>query len=231
MFRSIASLLLVATASLGSGAWSQPSGAGAHPFGHGGASAMQAAPAATTAPANGLRGSTILIVRHAEKPADGTGLTPAGEARAAAYASYFRSFRFRGAMLRVDTLVAAADTDHSARSRLTLIPLSQATAIPVQQPYPSANVGELASWLRAGPARRTILVSWHHGQIGRLVEALGADPRRILSLGWWPPSVYDWVVVLRFDAQGAFMPSSSGLVKEHIVPPAELAARQDRGVG
>jgi hypothetical protein len=178
------------------------------------ANAISVAPTVVAAPASGLCGSTVLIVRHAEKPDEGVGLTPAGEARAAAYARYFQSFPFKGAMLHVDTLVAAADTGHSERPRLTLAPLSQAIAIPVQQPSASEDVGGLANWLRAGPAKRTILVSWHHSKIGRLVGALGADPRQFLFLGRWPPSVYNWVVVLHFDADGNFVPSSSGLVKE-----------------
>lgn len=178
------------------------------------AGGRQIATAAAGIAENGLSNTTVLIVRHAEKPDDGTGLTPAGEARAAAYADYFRRFRFNSAVLRVDTLVAAADTDHSERPRLTLTPLSQATAIPVEQPSASDDVGGLARWLRAGRAKRTILVSWHHSKISQLVGALGADPSHLLFLGWWPASVYNWVVVLHFDAKGDFVPAASGLVKE-----------------
>jgi hypothetical protein len=169
---------------------------------------------------NGLSGSTVLIVRHAEKPEDGTGLTPAGEARAAAYARYFQSFHFGGEVLHVDTLVAAADTGHSERPRLTLAPLSQAIAAPVQQPSASEDVGGLANWLRAGPAKRTILVSWHHSKIARLVGALGADPHQFMFLGRWPPSVYNWIVVLHFDEKGVFVPNASGLVKADIALPS-----------
>lgn len=219
MLRALGILLSVTIASLGSAAWTQSSEVDHHPFEQARTPTAQVASAPTT-PVSGLCGSTVLIVRHAEKPDEGTGLTPAGEARAAAYASYFRNFQFKGAMLHVDTLVAAADTDHSDRPRLTLIPLSQAIATPVQQPFSSEDVGGLASWLRAGPAKRTILVSWHHSKIGRLVGALGANPRQLLSLGWWPPSVYNWVVVLQFDAKGAFVPSASGLVKEDIAVPS-----------
>jgi hypothetical protein len=197
----------------------QPADAAALSSAKSAASTAPVASAEIGAPTNGLSGSTVLIVRHAEKPEDGVGLTPAGEARAAAYARYFQSFHFGGEVLHVDTLVAAADTGHSERPRLTLAPLAQAIAAPVQQPSSSEDVGGLANWLRAGRAKRTILVSWHHSKIARLVGALGADPHQFLFLGRWPPSVYNWVVVLHFDEKGAFIPSASGLVKANVALP------------
>ena len=42
--------------------------------------------------ADQLHNSVIVIIRHAEKPADGDGLAPAGEARANAYVDYFKHF-------------------------------------------------------------------------------------------------------------------------------------------
>ena len=169
-----------------------------------------------SSPSSGLSGSTVLIIRHAEKPMSGTGLTHAGQVRAFAYAKYFRNFHFSGAPLQIDTLVAASDTDNSDRPRLTLDPLSCATAMPVQQPFPSADVDGLARWLRVGPPRRTILIAWHHSEIGRLVAALGGDPRQVLPDGRWPSSVYDRVVVLQYDKAGAVVPSASGVVTENI---------------
>jgi hypothetical protein len=39
-----------------------------------------------------LHNSVIVIIRHAEKPADGDGLAPAGEVRANGYVDYFKNF-------------------------------------------------------------------------------------------------------------------------------------------
>ncbi len=56
-----------------------------------------------------LRGKTVLIVRHAEKPAKGRDLSAAGWARAEAYAAYFMPFRWNGVAYPVTALFAGAD--------------------------------------------------------------------------------------------------------------------------
>ena len=84
--------------------------------------------------AAGLANAAVLIVRHAEEAGSGPGLSPQGQLRANAYARYFRPFRLGDERLRVDTLIAAADSRASQRSRLTLEPLSRISGIPIQQP-------------------------------------------------------------------------------------------------
>lgn len=169
----------------------------------------------TPAPAsNGLSNATLLIVRHAEKTGYGSGLSSAGDMRAQVYASYFRNFSLDGAKLRIDTLVAATDTDNSARPRLTLEPLSLETGMDICQPCPDHAVGQLVQWLKQQPAHQTTLIAWHHTKIGKLLAALGADPTAILPHGRWPEDVFDWVVALKFDAQGKLIPAATQIVRE-----------------
>jgi hypothetical protein len=163
---------------------------------------------------------TVLIVRHAEKPASGTGLTPAGEARAAAYASYFAHFQIGGAPVHIDTLVATADSDGSVRPRLTLTPLSQALNLPIQQPFADKDVKGLAAWLSSQPGR-VVLVAWHHGKLPQLLADLGADPGQLLPNGAWPGDVYNWVIELRYDAQGRLISA------DRVVEPADLVRSQN----
>jgi hypothetical protein len=165
----------------------------------------------------GLSNATVLIVRHAEEAEAGPGLSPAGEARAHGYARYFRPFRLGAESLRVDTLIAAADSRVSQRSRLTLEPLSHISGIAIQQPYADRHVKGLANWLRRGPSNRTILIAWHHGELPGLISELGGDPQTLLGRRHWPSHVYDWVVVLRFDRNGAIMPQSSRLIHEPVL--------------
>jgi hypothetical protein len=162
--------------------------------------------------ATGLANATVLIIRHAEEAESGAGLSPAGQARARAYARYFQPFVLGGTPLRIDTLIAAADSRGSQRSRLTLEPLSHVSGLPIQQPFSNRRVRDLAIWLRQGAPGRTILVAWHHGELPELMAELGFDPSTLLHRNHWPSHVYDWVVALRFDRNGAIMPDACRLV-------------------
>jgi len=161
---------------------------------------------------------TVLIIRHAEKPVSGTGLAPAGQERAAAYASYFGHFTIGGAAVRIDALVATADSDDSVRPRLTLTPLSQALDLPIQQPFADKDVKGLATWLSSQPGR-VMLVAWHHGKLPNLLADLGANPGLLLPNGVWPDEVYNWVIELRYDAQGHLISA------DRVVEPADLVSR------
>lgn len=157
-----------------------------------------------TAAASGLAGDTLLIVRHADKP-DGEGdpgLSPAGQARAKAYADYFAHFQLDGKPVKIDTIIATADSENSQRPRLTVTPFSQASGIKIQQPFPDKEVKALAHWLAAGEPNRTILIAWHHGKLPKLLNQLGADTDELFPDGRWPEDVYNWVIVLKYDSDG-----------------------------
>jgi hypothetical protein len=169
---------------------------------------------ASTSIAAKLANATVLIIRHAEKTPSGPGLSPAGEERAKAYAGYFQRLTVDGAPVRIDTLIATADSDESRRERLTLEPLSRVTGLPIQQPFDDGAVKDLVGWLAHGPPDRNILIAWHHGKVPMLLADLGLDPSTILPGGRWPSDVYNWLVMLRFDRNGAIVPSRCRLVRE-----------------
>jgi hypothetical protein len=149
----------------------------------------------------GMAGVTILIVRHAEKPESGSDLSPAGSARAAAYARYFDPFNPVDPFVP-DMLIASKDTTRSDRPELTLKPLSAAIGLPIDTRFANHDVKDLAKTLRLGTHGKHILIAWHHGQMPKLIRALGGDPDRVLPGGEWPEDVYDWVVELSFDNDG-----------------------------
>ena len=172
----------------------------------------KAAPApAQTSP---LSNATVFLIRHAEKPEDGEELSPAGEKRAQFYVDYFKWLKVEGKPLKLDHLFAAADSKNSERSRLTLTPLSRALNLPLDLRFEADDVKSLAEELLAKDHGKAILICWHHGGIPDLLKKLGEKPARLLPDGEWPDDVFDWLIVLRFDAAGEIVPSRCYRIKE-----------------
>ncbi len=165
----------------------------------------------------GLRDATVLIVRHAEKQEPpGGGLTPAGEARAKAYAHYFRHCTAFAQPVQINHLFASADHDNNTRARQTIEPLSKAIGLPIDLRFKNNDFESLAREIKAGRDGKQILISWHHGKIPELLNALGADPAKLLPQGTWPENVFCWVIELHYDHGGKL--SESVCVNEDLMP-------------
>jgi hypothetical protein len=166
---------------------------------------------------NHLANNTILIVRHSEKPATGTGLTPQGEARAQLYVKYFQPFQEEGLSILVDSLYAGADSASSIRPRLTLEPLSKATGLPLHHKIGTNESEALVQELKTEPHGKLPLIAWRRGEIPALLTAFGASPDKLLPNGKWPDDIYDWVILLNIGPDGQL--SSAKLIHEHLTVP------------
>ena len=114
--------------------------------------------------------------------------------------------------------MAAADSSNSHRPRLTLEPLSQSLGLPLDIRYKNKESDQLAAELQSRPHGRHILICWHHGQIPALLQALGADPAKLLPGGKWPDDVFSWVIQLRYDEQGRLIFGETKRVSENLLP-------------
>jgi len=161
------------------------------------------------APAVPLADTTIYIIRHGEKPADGAALSPEGTKRAQGYVEFFTTLKVKKQPVKVEHLFAAADSKNSARPRLTLEPLSRALNLPLDLRFEADDVKGLAEDLRTKDHGRCIVICWHHGPIPELLKELGVDPADLLEDGEWPDKVFDWVIQLRYDAAGKIVPKRS----------------------
>jgi hypothetical protein len=174
---------------------------------------------ATQTPASpGLRNAVVLIIRHAEKPESGSGLSPAGEQRAEAYVNYFKTFTLDSRPMRPDYLFATADSEGSHRPRLTIEPLSHALGLKIDDRFKNKNFEELARELQLRRHGKCVLIAWHHGEIPELLQTLGADPAALLPTGKWPPEIFSWVIELHFDGEGRLIQSSSKRINENLMP-------------
>ena len=166
----------------------------------------------------GPKNSVILIIRHAENPPNGHGLSPRGEERAKAYINYFENFTVDSKRLEPQAVVVAADSKHSHRPRLTVQRFAKAANLPIDNRFANKQPADLAAELRANYQGKVILVCWHHGQIPALLHALGAMPETLLPNGKWPRDVYDWVIMVSFDENGHVIPDSTKRISEHLLP-------------
>ncbi len=154
-----------------------------------------------------LKNAVILIIRHAEEPDDGYGLSPVGDARAQAYVNYFKNFTVDGQPLKLDYLFAAKDSPNSHRPRLTIEPLAKALGLTVDTRFDNKQFLKLVDEIQSRPHGTNILICWHHGTIPQLLSALGADPKKLLPDGKWPDDVFGWLIQLRYDENGRLFES------------------------
>lgn len=174
-----------------------------------------AAAAPEPAKTSPLSNAVIFVIRHAEKPDEGDGLSPDGEKRAQLYVPYFKGLKVDGQPFKLDHLFAAADSKNSERPRLTLTPLSEALNLPLDLRFKASDTDGLAEELKTKDHGKFILVCWHHGGIDALLKKFGKKPSTLLPDGNWPEDVFDWLIVLRFDAAGEVIPGSCYRIKQH----------------
>ena len=174
----------------------------------------------------GPKNAVILIIRHAEDADSGKGLSSMGITRADGYANYFKNFTIDGKQLKLNYIFATRDSRNSHRPRLTIEPTAKEFGIAIDSRFKNKQFLELADEIKKLPPDSNILVSWHHGKIRRLLQALGADPKTLLPNGRWPDDVFDWVIQLRYDENGRLFESKrigSLPVSGAIVPKLTLA--------
>jgi len=151
---------------------------------------------------NALVDTTVLIVRHGEKPAEGTDLTPAGVARANAYPAFFKKYHdMYGRRVHIDHIFATADSKGSHRERLTMEPLAKSLNLQLDLRFKNKQYGDLVDALKSKSYGHTVLICWHHGHIPDMLSAFGAQPAKLLPGGKWPEDHFDYVIELDFDHQ------------------------------
>ena len=144
---------------------------------------------------------TVLVMRHAEKSPDlnDPHLTVAGEQRAKSLATFIPA-QFG----QPNFIFATANSKHSSRPYETVLPLSQAAGVPIDQSYADQDYGALALILRGSEKfqDKSVLICWHHGNIPSLLNALGAaegtypDP--------WPNTTFNMIIKLTMEGGSAY---------------------------
>lgn len=163
-----------------------------------------------------LANALVLIIRHAEKPNSGVGLSPEGVARANAYVGYFTDYKIGSEPLNLDCLIAAADSDESQRPRLTLEPLSEATHLVINHEFKDKDYAGLVNALQTTKQGERILICWHHEEIPNLLKQLGVGVKAVLPGGKWPGGEYGWVIQVPFDSNGKVLQDQVERIEENL---------------
>ncbi|MBQ0983480.1 hypothetical protein KBZ10_02810 [Streptomyces sp. F63] len=167
-------------------------------------------------------GTTVMIIRHAEKPADDGslpyGVEESGEQdkdslavrgwqRAGALAELFAPYEGipRSGLSRPHRIYATSAEHHgrpvSRRPIETVTPLADKLGKTIDTSYDNDDEKKLAKEL-AG-RKGTSLVAWHHGTIPKLARDLtGADGSRLNIPDHWPGHRFDVVWVFEHTKKG-----------------------------
>jgi hypothetical protein len=170
---------------------------------------------------------TIFIVRHAEKPAQGDDLSPAGAARAQAYVKYFQQqAKYNGQLIRWNFLFASAETQKSNRPFLTLQPLAEAIRLPISNEFADKDFNDLVEELRKNDGHKydnaNVLICWHHGKILALASALGANISNLPESANWPDKwnhkAYGWLLKIYYTADGRVDTQHTEAINQQLMP-------------
>jgi hypothetical protein len=131
----------------------------------------------------------VLIIRHAEKPTakdESPDLTERGRERTKVIPSLFLPVG-KARFERPEALFATRATKKSNRPIETIIPLSEALNLPIEEKYGRGDLAALAQELSSGKyAGKVVLISWHHAEMKELAQSLGVeDPPE------WPETLFD----------------------------------------
>jgi hypothetical protein len=146
------------------------------------------------------RPAQIILIRHADKPADSKNphLSQAGGQRAERLVSFVTT---DPAMTRFGLPMAVFATrttkdDNGQRTQETVAPLARVLKLPVQTPFLGKDYAALAHLILANPvyAGKTVLICWNHEEIPQLAAALGVTPEPPK----WKGSVYDQVYLISY---------------------------------
>ena len=187
---------------------------------------MPSATASATHPSPMPANATIVLFRHGEKPASGTGLSPAGQQRADAYVKYFQNLKDQqGKTIHWDHLFACLDSDNSDRPLLTITPLAAALNKKVDTSYKDKDYAKLVAFFQQNAkhyANSNIVICWHHGEILQLTEAMGASSATLpATSNWpakWPGAVFGWLLKIYYKPDGTLHHSSTQAINEKLMP-------------
>lgn len=150
----------------------------------------------------------VIIIRHAEKPAEGNELNEQGWQRAHALPAFFAKFE------RPVALFAGAPNKPggSIRSIQTLMPLAEQLGMSIHTEIKKLEISTLVNVVLSTKEfdGRTVVICWEHSVIPAMVKLFGATT----APDFWADEVYDRAWILKFTSDGVTFEN----IPEHVLP-------------
>ena len=148
----------------------------------------------------------MLIIRHAEKPAEGNELNLPGRERAAALVPFFSGVDDARKFKTPTVIVAQApkNATSSIRALETVKPLADALHLTVKQPFIRDDYKKMVDEVMHNKEYdgQTVLICWEHKVIPDMAKDFGVEgaPQK------WLGEVYDrvWVITFSPDKKPVF---------------------------
>jgi hypothetical protein len=145
--------------------------------------------------------SQVILIRHAEKPPTGDGLSSKGFERSIALVPFFTQRPSNSPFgLPVAAYAQASSKNHSStRPIQTAGPLSTTLGIELITTYTFANIQPMVDEINKNPAydNQPVLICWSHQKMGDIAGAFGVSPKPT-----YPHGVYDRLWLITFDSKG-----------------------------
>jgi hypothetical protein len=161
---------------------------------------LAAFPTPRPAPWSPPRPAQIILIRHADEPADPNDphLSPTGVKRAERLVPFITKDPMMSRFGPPVAVFATRTTSHGngQRTQETVAPLAKALELRVQTPFLARDYAALARRVLGDPAYagKTVLICWNHTEIPQLAVALGVKPQPPR----WKVGVYDLVYLISY---------------------------------
>ena len=161
------------------------------------------------------RPAEIILLRHAEKPADdhNPGLSPRGLERARSLPSLLTNSPAFSSHGRPAAVFAPRSTPHGhgRRAEETITPLARELHLRVRTPFAAADHARLAKEVLSNPAfdGKTVVICWEHDDLPQLAHELGVPKPPN-----WSGGTFDRLWVVTSDGEKARLRD----LPQHLLP-------------
>lgn len=142
--------------------------------------------------------SQVILIRHAEKPDSGNGLSKKGFQRAAGLVPFFTVMPLNPAFRQPMAIFAQSpSTNHqSTRPVQTVSPLANALGIELIALYTQSHYADMVKEIKTNPAydNQTVMICWSHQFLGDIAKAFGVSPAPT-----YPSGIFDRLWVIDFS--------------------------------